>query len=210
MPLAAQHIFILVIYCSFFKLLIRISMSCLFSDSFGGSQPFHSCWPSSFMMKLDVSTCVAIPEAGWNKKPTIKQISKHPSPPQKRNTTTTTTLPHIILLHILFLLYGCFIHFKLSSSAAIHEVIKKQLHYSPYHHHSRPLSLNKLNFVTSKSTTSTTMKNVTIFQNNSKWKKNQISFFNKETELKNHMETSTIYTHINTYGSRCLVLFKLL
>lgn len=101
-------------------------MSCLFSDSFGGSQPFHSCWPSSFMMKLDVSTCVAIPEAGWNKKPTIKQISKHPSPPQKRNTTTTTTLPHIILLHILFLLYGCFIHFKLSSSAAIHEVIKKK------------------------------------------------------------------------------------
>lgn len=46
-----------------------------FTDSFGGSQPFHSCWPSSSMMKPDVSTCVAIPEAGWNRKPTIKQTN---------------------------------------------------------------------------------------------------------------------------------------
>lgn len=73
------------------------------------------------MMKPDVSTCVAIPEAGWNRKPTIKQ----------------TNIPHYIYIYffVIWLLHP-FLYKKknihthkkqisanLPSSVAIHQTI---------------------------------------------------------------------------------------
>lgn len=78
-----------------------------FADSFGGSQPFHSVWPFSFMMKPDVSTCVATPVAGWNRKHIIKQpkplkhqkylfvMAASSNKKQKQNYTPTTIKKNI-------------------------------------------------------------------------------------------------------------------
>ena len=40
--------------------------------SCGGCPPCPSCWPSLCTTRCVASTCVATPEAGWSRRPTIK------------------------------------------------------------------------------------------------------------------------------------------